>query len=85
MNEIALLVPKVIGYNSPQKLTSVPFDTSEVMKGAEMHLRDSFDRIGRIVPHGNDFRSIGSYCRKLPDLDGELKPFVEDENSKGNL
>ena len=72
-----------MGYNTPPKLTAVRFDTSEVMKGAEIHIRDSFDRIGRIVPHGNDFRSIGSYCKKIPPLEGDLKAFVEDETSKG--
>ncbi|KAE9548304.1 hypothetical protein FO519_008486 [Halicephalobus sp. NKZ332] len=77
------IVPKVLGYNFPKKLTSVPFETSEVMKEAEIHLRESYDRIARIVPQANDYRSIASYCRPFPELEGELKSFVEDENSKG--
>lgn len=64
-------------------MTSIVFDTSKVMQNAEMHLRDGFDRIGRIVPHSNDYRSIGSYCKKWPKLTGKLKEFVEDKTSKG--
>ncbi|KAE9551525.1 hypothetical protein FO519_005272 [Halicephalobus sp. NKZ332] len=85
MSSFWFIVPKIVGYDSPRKLTSVKFDTSEVMIEAEMQLRDGFDRIGRIVPHGNDFRSIGSHCGKIPSLEGEFKDFVEDENSKGTI
>ena len=60
-----------------------PFSTHEVNRNAEMNLRDSLDRLGRIVPHASDFRGIGSHCKSAPPLEKEFAKFVNDPTSKG--
>uniref|UniRef100_A0A7E4WE84 UDP-glucuronosyltransferase n=1 Tax=Panagrellus redivivus TaxID=6233 RepID=A0A7E4WE84_PANRE len=72
-------------YTGPQLLNVENFDTYEIQRTAEMNLRDSFDRIGRIVPHAEDFRSVGSHCKVPESLTGDLKDFVEDKSSKGTI
>ena len=59
------------------------FDTLDVVKNAEMNLRESLDRLGRIAPIGDDFRSVGSHCKPAPPMNKELLHFVEDPTSEG--
>uniref|UniRef100_A0AC34FTD8 Glucuronosyltransferase n=1 Tax=Panagrolaimus sp. ES5 TaxID=591445 RepID=A0AC34FTD8_9BILA len=77
------ILPLIATYAGPPKLTAYPFSTHEIYRNAEMNLRDSLDRLGRIVPHGDNFRGIGSHCRiPIPELQTYLKMFVEDPKSQ---
>lgn len=78
-----ILVPHTFGFNSPKKLTPIPFDISSAIKEGDVRLGENYDRIGRIMPQANDYRSIASYCKPFPELEGELKDFVEDKRSNG--
>ena len=73
----------MFGFNSPTKLTPIPFNIFDIIKEGDIRVGESYDRIARIVPQANDYKSIGSYCKPFPKLEGELKDFVEDETSKG--
>uniref|UniRef100_A0AC35GTZ6 Glucuronosyltransferase n=1 Tax=Panagrolaimus sp. PS1159 TaxID=55785 RepID=A0AC35GTZ6_9BILA len=77
--------PLIVKYQNPGKLMTFSFSTHEINRMAEMNLRDSLDRLGRIVPRAEDFRGIGSHCKKIPELSKDFRDFVEDSNSKGTI
>uniref|UniRef100_A0AC34FIU8 UDP-glucuronosyltransferase n=1 Tax=Panagrolaimus sp. ES5 TaxID=591445 RepID=A0AC34FIU8_9BILA len=79
------LDPLVVKYQNPGKLMTFSFSTHEINRMAEMNLRDSLDRLGRIAPIAEDFRGIGSHCKKAEKLSKEFSDFAEDSTSKGTI
>uniref|UniRef100_A0A914QBF5 Uncharacterized protein n=1 Tax=Panagrolaimus davidi TaxID=227884 RepID=A0A914QBF5_9BILA len=55
---LSFWVPSFMGYENPEKLGVTSFDTLDIVRNAEMNTRESLDRLGRIAPIGDDFRSI---------------------------
>uniref|UniRef100_A0A914Q588 UDP-glucuronosyltransferase n=1 Tax=Panagrolaimus davidi TaxID=227884 RepID=A0A914Q588_9BILA len=78
-------VPSLLRYENPEKLGVTSFDTLDVVRNAEMNIRESLDRLGRIAPIGDDFRSVGSHCKEFSPLPKDLADFVEDPTSKGTI
>uniref|UniRef100_A0A914YQD1 UDP-glucuronosyltransferase n=1 Tax=Panagrolaimus superbus TaxID=310955 RepID=A0A914YQD1_9BILA len=79
------LVPSLMGYDNPIKLGVTSFDTFEIVRNSEMNLRESLDRLGRIAPIGDDFRSVGEHCKETPSMPKDLLNFVEDPTSEGTI
>ena len=45
-------------YENPEKLYVTDFDTLEIIRNAEMNLRESLDRLGRIAPVNQNFWAL---------------------------